>query len=58
MIPKSSYNRTQEEVAVREHPGCGCFTAGDPYWRGGSLAGAAAAVLGLGVVFSRRRRRA
>jgi hypothetical protein len=55
MIPKSSYNKTAEEVTVREHPGCGCFTAGR---LGGSVAGAGAAALGLALVLSRRRRRA
>jgi hypothetical protein len=53
MIPKSSFNKTQEEVVVREHPGCGCFTAGTMR---GSMAGALAATLGVGIALARRRR--
>jgi hypothetical protein len=53
MIPKSSFSRTQEEVAVREHPGCGCFTAGTT---AGSMAGLLSATLGVGIVVFRRRR--
>jgi hypothetical protein len=53
MIPKSSFSRTQEEVAVREHPGCGCFTAGTT---AGSMAGALSATLGVGIILARRRR--
>jgi hypothetical protein len=53
MVPKSSFNRTPEEEAVHEHPGCGCFVAG---LEQGSMAGAAATGLGVGIVLVRRRR--
>jgi hypothetical protein len=57
MIPKGSYNKTEEEEAVQGHPkGCGCVAAGV---NGSGLGGAGAlglAVLGLGVVATRRRR--
>jgi hypothetical protein len=55
MIPKSSYNKTAEEETVRPPSGCGCFTAGRVQT---SIAGAAVAMLGLGLVLGRRRRRA
>jgi hypothetical protein len=53
MVPKGSFNRTAEEEAVHEHPGCGCFAAG---LDSGPFAGAAAAALALGLVVARRRR--
>lgn len=53
MIPKSSYNKTAEEVTVREHPGCGCLVVG----RRETLAGVGGVALGIAVILSRRRRR-
>jgi MYXO-CTERM domain-containing protein len=54
MVPGSAFNKTAEEEAVQDHPkGCGCVAAGLDH---GSLAGAAA-ILGLGVAFGRRRRK-
>jgi hypothetical protein len=52
MVPQSSFNRTTEEEAVHEHPGCGCFTAGR---EAGSFGAAAAAMLGIGIIVVRRR---
>jgi hypothetical protein len=52
MVPKSSFNRTTEEETVHEHPGCGCFTAGQAR---DSMGGVAAAMLGVGLVVIRRR---
>ena len=51
MIPKDSYNRTAEEEAVHEHPGCGCVAAG---LAGGSGAGAVVAALGAAFVVGAR----
>ena len=56
MIPKSSYNRTAEEEAVHEHPGCGCVAAGLDARRAAGFAGGAGFGLGLGLVALRRRR--
>jgi hypothetical protein len=54
MVPDSAFNKTAEEEAVQGHPkGCGCVTAG---LEGGSFAGGALALLGLGLVVARRRR--
>jgi hypothetical protein len=53
MVPKGSFNRTAEEEAVHEHPGCGCFMAGV---RGSSLPLGAGAAFGVGFVLARRRR--
>jgi hypothetical protein len=54
MIPQNSFNKTAEEEAVHEHPGCGCFAAGLDR---GPARGAAAAGLGLAWVVARRRRK-
>jgi hypothetical protein len=52
MIPKNAFNKTAEEESVQEHPkGCGCVLAGlEP----GPLAGGGAALVGLGLAFTRR----
>ncbi len=55
MVPETSFNRTAEEEAVHEHPGCGCVVAG--LERGSVGRAAAAATLGLAFAFARRRRR-
>ena len=45
MVPKSAFNKTIEEEAVKDHPsGCGCIVAGAS--PGGSLAATAAGFLG------------
>ena len=55
MVPSSAFDKTSEEEAVQGHPkGCGCVAAG---LEGGTFAGGAAAILGLGLVVARRRRR-
>jgi hypothetical protein len=55
MVPQTSFNKTLEEESVQEHPkGCGCIAAG---LERGSIAGAVAAALGMGIVMGRRRRR-
>ena len=54
MIPKSSYNRTAEEEAVHEHPGCGCVAAGLGARGAAGLVGGAA--FGIALVGLRRRR--
>jgi hypothetical protein len=54
MVPKGSFDRTAEEEAVHEHPGCGCRVAG---LRRGAADGAAAALCVGFVVIARRRRR-
>jgi MYXO-CTERM domain-containing protein len=54
MVPASAFDKTSEEEAVQGHPsGCGCVTAG---LEGDTLAGGAAALLGLAFVVARRRR--
>lgn len=54
MVPASAFDKTSEEEAVQGHPkGCGCIAAG---LEGGTFAGGAAALLGLALVFARRRR--
>jgi hypothetical protein len=54
MVPASAFNKTEEEESVQGHPkGCGCVAAG---LEGGSMAGGAAALLGLALVVARRRR--
>jgi len=54
MVPSSAYNRTSDEEAVQDHPkGCGCIAAG---LERTSTAGAALSLLGLGLVFARRRK--
>ncbi|HEY3822517.1 MAG TPA: MYXO-CTERM sorting domain-containing protein [Polyangiaceae bacterium] len=54
MVPASAFDKTSEEEAVQGHPkGCGCVAAG---LDGGSFAGGALALLGLGLVVARRRR--
>ncbi len=53
MVPGSAYNKTADEEVVKEHPGgCGCVAAG---LEGGTLAGAFAGLLAVGVVVGRRR---
>jgi hypothetical protein len=56
MVPGSAFGKTPEEEAVQGHPkGCGCVAAG---MATGSLVGfgGASAVVGMGLLFSRRRR--
>jgi hypothetical protein len=54
MVPKNAYNKMSEDEAVQGHPkGCGCVIAG---LEQGTAAGAAAALLGLLALASRRRR--
>jgi hypothetical protein len=53
MVPGGSYNRTAEEEAVHEHPGCGCRTAGLERESLGGAAGLAA--IGLALFVTRRR---
>ncbi len=53
MVPQGSFNRTAEEEAVHEHPGCGCRVAGLDH---GSVGGGAAALAGMAFAFARRRR--
>jgi hypothetical protein len=52
MVPKGSYDRTAEEEAVHEHPGCGCREAG---LERGSIGGGAATLAGLAFAVARRR---
>jgi hypothetical protein len=54
MIPQGSYNRTAEEEAVHEHPGCGCVAAG--LERRATSGAAAGTALGIALLFARRRR--
>ena len=55
MVPSNAYSKTPEEEAVQGHPsGCGCVVVGlGP----AGLAGPSAALLGLGLVSIRRRRK-
>ncbi|MGA7119542.1 MAG: hypothetical protein WBY94_05550 [Polyangiaceae bacterium] len=53
MVPQGSFNRTAEEEAVHEHPGCGCRVAGLDR---GSLGGGAGVLAGIALAFARRRR--
>jgi MYXO-CTERM domain-containing protein len=55
MVPTGAFNKTDEEEAVKGHPkGCGCVVVGGD---GEQALGGAAAVLGLGLFFTGRRRR-
>jgi hypothetical protein len=59
MIPKGSYNHSEDEEAVKDHPsGCGCFVAGTDGWSGGALGLGALGLLGLAIVARRTQRRA
>ena len=53
MVPQGWFNRTAEEEAVHEHPGCGCRVAG---FDRGSLGGGAGVLAGIALAFARRRR--
>ncbi len=55
MIPKGSYDRTAEEEAVHEHPGCGCIVAGLERSPGGTAM--AAVAVGAALLATRRRRK-
>jgi len=55
MVPSNAYSKTPEEEAVQGHPsGCGCVVVG---LGSEGLAAPAAALLGLGLVAARRRRK-
>jgi hypothetical protein len=54
MVPQTAFNKTAEEESVQDHPkGCGCVVAGVE--QAGAL-GSAATLLGLGLLYARRRR--
>jgi hypothetical protein len=55
LVPQTSFNRTAEEEAVHEHPGCGCVAAG--LERGSVGEGAAAAGFGVLLFVVGRRRK-
>ena len=56
MVPKGAFNRTKDEESVQEHPsGCGCIVAGVE--SRSALGAGAAALLGIALVFGRRRGR-
>ena len=55
MVPSTAYSKTPEEEAVQGHPsGCGCIVVG---LEAGGVAGPSAALLGLGFIAARRRRK-
>jgi hypothetical protein len=55
MVPSNAYSKTPEEEAVEGHPsGCGCRVVG---LESAGLSGSAVALLGLGLVAARRRRK-
>jgi len=55
MVPSTAYTKTPEEEAVQGHPsGCGCIVVG---LEAGGVAGPSAALLGLGFIAARRRRK-
>ena len=56
MVPASAANSTADEEMVKQHPsGCGCVAAGAADVSLGNLAGALAAMMGVGLVVGRRR---
>ena len=59
MVPDSAYNKTTEEVGVKDHPqGCGCIEAGMAEQPFGTSAALVLGTLGaLGLAFTRRGRR-
>ncbi len=56
MVPQGAFNKTTEEESVQNHPsGCGCIVAGvEPR---SAFGAGAAALLGIALVFGRRRGR-